>query len=87
MQPHAWREVVAHWTVDMRQQWGELANAKQDAGMTWLDAEREAFWEVGDRYCYDPDERSYRPVKLDDLDDDDPRAERWLAEFNQRIGR
>jgi hypothetical protein len=54
MQPHAWREVVSRWTIPMRQQWGELANAKQDAGMTWQDAEREAFWEVGGLYEFDP---------------------------------
>jgi hypothetical protein len=87
MQPHAWREVIGHWTTAMRQEWGELANAKQDAGATWQDAEREAFWAIGDQFTYDPEDRSYRPVKLDDLDDDDPRAERWLAAFNERIGR
>jgi len=62
MQPHAWREVVSHWTTEMRQQWGELANAKQDAGLSWQDSEREAFWHVGDRYVYDPASRAYRPV-------------------------
>lgn len=60
--PSAWREVVAHWNTDMRQEWGIAANAKQDEGMSWQKAEWQAFWEVGARYSYDPVAKSYHPA-------------------------
>jgi hypothetical protein len=58
--PSAWRSVLATWTIEMRQEWGELANVKQDEGMAWAEAEWRAFWFVGDKFEYNPDTRSYR---------------------------
>jgi hypothetical protein len=40
-----WRPTVARWPIDRRQAWGDRANALQDAGLNWKEAERTAFEE------------------------------------------
>jgi hypothetical protein len=37
---------MAGWPVAWRQQWGERANALEDTGLSWRDAERQAFDEM-----------------------------------------
>ena len=44
--PLAYREVVADWPVQWREQWGRRANALEESGLTWRDAETQAFVEV-----------------------------------------
>ena len=41
-----WRPTVARWSIDRRQIWGDRANALQDAGLDWKEAERTAFEEI-----------------------------------------
>jgi hypothetical protein len=41
-----WRAVVAAWSIDRRQRWGDRAGALQDAGTGWREAERIAFGEI-----------------------------------------
>jgi hypothetical protein len=41
-----WRASLAGWPVAWRQQWGERANALETAGLSWRDAERQAFDEM-----------------------------------------
>ena len=41
-----WRPTVARWPIDRRQAWGDRANALQDAGLDWKEAERMAFEEI-----------------------------------------
>src|SRR5947209_5210071 len=42
--PH--REALANWPVEWRERWGFRANALEDAGLNWRDAEARAFVEV-----------------------------------------
>jgi len=44
--PLAYRGVVADWPVAWREQWGRRANALEESGLTWRDAETQAFVEV-----------------------------------------
>jgi len=44
--PLAYRGVVAGWPVESREQWGRRANELEDAGLSWRDAETQAFVEV-----------------------------------------
>jgi hypothetical protein len=37
---------LATWPIAKRQRWGERANALEDEGLCWKDAERQAFLEV-----------------------------------------
>ena len=41
-----WRPTIARWPIDRRQDWGDRANALQDAGLDWKEAERLAFDEI-----------------------------------------
>jgi hypothetical protein len=41
-----WRATVSRWSIERRQAWGDRANALQDAGLGWKDAERTAFEEI-----------------------------------------
>jgi hypothetical protein len=52
-----WRSVVARWSIDRRQKWGDRANQLQDAGLGWKVAERIAFHEL-------------RPLSRAGIDDD-----------------
>jgi hypothetical protein len=42
----AWRSQVADWPIPSRQAWGERANALEDAGLSWNEAEWQAFQEL-----------------------------------------
>jgi hypothetical protein len=44
--PLAYREVVAGWSVEWRERWGRRANALEDNGLSWRDAEAQAFVEI-----------------------------------------
>jgi hypothetical protein len=42
--PH--RVALARWPIEWRERWGYRANALEDSGMNWRDAEIQAFIEV-----------------------------------------
>jgi hypothetical protein len=44
--PLAYRGVVAEWPIERREQWGRRANALEENGLSWRDAETQAFVEV-----------------------------------------
>ncbi len=44
--PLAYRSVVAEWPVEWREQWGHRANALEEKGLSWRDAETQAFVEI-----------------------------------------
>jgi hypothetical protein len=44
--PLAYRGVVANWPVEWREQWGRRANLLEEGGLSWRDAETQAFVEV-----------------------------------------
>jgi hypothetical protein len=44
--PLAYRGVVAEWPIEWRERWGHRANALEDSGLSWRDAETQAFVEV-----------------------------------------
>lgn len=44
--PLAYRGVVAGWPLESRERWGLRANELEDAGLSWRDAETQAFVEI-----------------------------------------
>ena len=44
--PLAYRGVIAGWPVFWREQWGRRANELEETGLSWRDAEAQAFVEV-----------------------------------------
>jgi hypothetical protein len=44
--PPAYRGVVAGWPEDWRERWGRRANELEEAGLSWRDAEAQAFVET-----------------------------------------
>ena len=46
LQPLPYRKVLATWPDHWRERWGLLANALEDRGLSWRDAESRAFVEV-----------------------------------------
>jgi hypothetical protein len=44
--PLAYRGVVADWPVEWRERWGRRANALEETGLSWRDAEAQAFVEI-----------------------------------------
>lgn len=44
--PLAYRSVVADWPVEWRERWGRRANALEECGLAWRDAETQAFVEI-----------------------------------------
>jgi hypothetical protein len=44
--PLAYRGVVAEWPVEWRERWGRRANELEEKGLSWRDAETQAFIEV-----------------------------------------
>ena len=44
--PLAYRSVVSGWPVEWREQWGRRANELEETGLSWRDAEAQAFVEV-----------------------------------------
>jgi hypothetical protein len=47
--PLAYRSVVAGWSLENREQWGRRANELEDTGLSWRDAETQAFVEMWHR--------------------------------------
>jgi len=47
--PPEYRRVLANWPDEWREEWGRRANALEDNGLTWRDAEAQAFAEVWNR--------------------------------------
>jgi hypothetical protein len=43
-----YRTALANWPDQWRERWGYRANALEDAGLSWQDAEARAFFEVQD---------------------------------------
>ena len=46
IQPLPYRKVLATWPDHWRERWGRLANALEDRGISWRDAESRAFVEI-----------------------------------------
>ena len=44
--PLAYRSVVAGWPVKFRELWGRRANELEETGLSWRDAETQAFVEI-----------------------------------------
>jgi hypothetical protein len=44
--PLAYRGVVADWPLEWRERWGRRANQLEEDGLSWRDAETQAFIEV-----------------------------------------
>lgn len=44
--PLAYRSVVAAWPIEARERWGLRSNELEEAGLSWRDAETQAFVEV-----------------------------------------
>lgn len=44
--PLAYRSVVAAWSLEARERWGRRSNELEDGGLSWRDAETQAFVEV-----------------------------------------
>ena len=55
--PLAYRGVVAEWPIEWREQWGRRANDLEESGLSWRDAETQAFVEVWNlrRHSQPPD--------------------------------
>jgi hypothetical protein len=47
--PPEYRRVLANWPDEWREQWGHRANALEENGLSWRDAEAQAFVEVWNR--------------------------------------
>lgn len=50
LQPLPYRQVLATWPDHWRERWGRLANALEDRGNSWRDAESRAFVEVWSQF-------------------------------------
>jgi hypothetical protein len=48
--PPAYRSIVADWPVEWRERWGRRANALEENGLSWRDAETQAFVEVWNQF-------------------------------------
>lgn len=48
--PPEYRRVLANWPDEWREQWGHRANALEESGLSWRDAETQAFVEVWNRF-------------------------------------
>jgi hypothetical protein len=60
--PLAYRGVVANWPIEWREQWGRRANSLEEGGLSWRDAETQAFVEVWNQLRNDALEHSGGPV-------------------------
>ena len=58
IQPLPYRIVVASWPDDWRERWGRRANALEEAGLSWRDAEGQAFVEVWSQFAAEPVDRN-----------------------------
>jgi hypothetical protein len=55
--PLAYRGVVANWPVEWRERWGRRANSLEEGGLSWRDAETQAFVEVWNQLRHQPTEQ------------------------------
>ena len=55
IQPLAYRKVLATWPDHWRERWGRRANAIEERGVSWRDAESRAFVEVWSEFRNSPD--------------------------------
>jgi hypothetical protein len=60
--PLAYRGVVANWPVEWREQWGRRANSLEEGGLSWRDAETQAFVEVWNQLRNHAPEQSGKPM-------------------------
>ena len=63
--PPAYRGVVAGWPEDWRERWGRRANELEEAGLSWRDAEAQAFAEVWNQFRREPRSGGLAPVDAD----------------------
>jgi hypothetical protein len=52
--PLAYRGVIANWPVEWRERWGRRANSLEENGLSWRDAETQAFVEVWNQVRHQP---------------------------------
>jgi hypothetical protein len=60
--PLAYRSVVANWPIEWREQWGERANSLEEGGLSWRDAETQAFVEIWNLLRNHAPKQSSEPV-------------------------
>src|SRR5262245_65887245 len=60
--PLAYRGVVANWPVEWRERWGQRANSLEDDGLSWRDAETQAFVEIWNQLRDCPPRQQVEPV-------------------------
>jgi hypothetical protein len=63
--PPSYRGVVAGWPEDWRERWGRRANELEEAGLSWRDAEAQAFVEVWNKVRQAPHTRALAPSDSD----------------------
>ncbi len=63
--PPAYRGVVAGWPEDWRERWGRRANDLEEAGLSWRDAEAQAFVEVWNKVREEQDAGVLAPTGTD----------------------
>ncbi len=59
--PLAYRSVVANWPIEWRERWGRRANHLEEDGLSWRDAETQAFVEVWNQLRHPVSEKSGEP--------------------------
>jgi hypothetical protein len=52
--PLAYRGVVANWPIEWRERWGLRANSLEEDGLSWRDAETQAFVEIWNQLRHQP---------------------------------
>jgi hypothetical protein len=57
----AYRGVVATWPIEWRERWGQRANALEDSGLSWRDAETQAFVEIWNELRHRDSEKPGEP--------------------------
>src|SRR6516165_9244508 len=60
--PLAYRGVVANWPIEWREQWGRKANSLEESGLSWRDAETQAFVEVWNQLRNHAPQQSSEPI-------------------------
>jgi hypothetical protein len=60
--PLAYRGVVANWPVEWRERWGRRANSLEENGLSWRDAETQAFVEVWNQLRHPASEQPNQPL-------------------------
>lgn len=63
--PPVYRGVLASWPEDWRERWGRRANELEEAGLSWRDAEAQAFAEVWNQFRREPRTGGLAPAGAD----------------------